>query len=244
MGFAGTFLAYGVASADEPPTGYLAVRARPDLVKILPPPPDPGSARWRADMQAFRQSRSLRDTARWQRATADADEAPAALERDFSCAAGRVLSGPALTRLLSRIAADEDATTEPAKLHWARPRPFVGNDEPICVPRTAKIAASPDYPSGHSTLGWSVALTLAEMLPDRASAILQRGRDFGDSRLVCGVHSGSAVDAGRGAGASLVAALHAVPAYRADMAAARQELDKQPAPTSSGCDEQATILHP
>jgi hypothetical protein len=157
MGFAGTFLAYGVASADEPPTGYLAVRARPDLVKILPPPPDPGSARWRADMQAFRQSRSLRDTARWQRATADADEAPAALERDFSCAAGRVLSGPALTRLLSRIAADEDATTEPAKLHWARPRPFVGNDEPICVPRTAKIAASPDYPSGHSTLGWSVA---------------------------------------------------------------------------------------
>jgi acid phosphatase (class A) len=38
---------------------------------------------------------------------------------------------------------------------------------------------------------------LAELIPSRADAILQRGRDYGQSRLVCDAHWQSDIDAGR-----------------------------------------------
>jgi acid phosphatase (class A) len=80
------------------------------------------------------------------------------------------------------------------------------------------------YPSGHSALGWGWALVLAEAAPERADAILQRGRDFGQSRLVCNVHWQSDIDNGRLMAAATVARLHADAAFRADLDAARAEV--------------------
>ena len=80
------------------------------------------------------------------------------------------------------------------------------------------------YPSGHSSLGWAWALILSEIDPEHANAILARGRAFGESRVICGVHWQSDVEEGRFMGASAVARLHADPAFRADLEAARAEL--------------------
>jgi len=83
-----------------------------------------------------------------------------------------------------------------------------------------------------------MSLILAELAPDRATAILNRGRAFGESRVVCGVHSPSAVDAGRTNGASLVATLHGQTAFRADLEAAREELAAlraKAAPLTASC---------
>ena len=79
------------------------------------------------------------------------------------------------------------------------------------------------WPSGHAMLGWTYALLLAELVPEQADAVLLRGRQFGDSRVVCGVHYPSDVEAGRAVGAALVARLHAEPQFVADMAAAKAE---------------------
>jgi acid phosphatase (class A) len=47
---------------------------------------------------------------------------------------------------------------------------------------------------------------------------------FGQSRIVCGVHWKSDVEAGRVVGAAVVARLHAEPVFAAQLAAARKEV--------------------
>jgi len=69
-----------------------------------------------------------------------------------------------------------------------------------------------------------MGLLLAEMLPERANELLARGRDYGDSRVVCAEHFPSDVDAGRLVGAAVLAAAKADPRFEADFAAARSEL--------------------
>lgn len=65
------------------------------------------------------------------------------------------------------------------------------------------------YPSGHTTLGWTMALALAEIRPERQNKLLQRGYEYGQSRVICGAHWQSDVDAGRILGAAVFARLHA-----------------------------------
>lgn len=204
--------------------GYLAVATQPDLAAILPGPPAADSPRAAADAKTFVTSRALAGSARWRMAREDVSSD---LPQRFAEAIGIPLDLahlPATRRLLDRLGADRSAMVGAAKAHWQSPRPFVGNALPICEPRRPDLAANGDYPSGHATHGWSFALVMAELLPDRAGAILARGRTYGDSRWICGSHSASAVEGGYLAASAILAAEHGVPAFRADMDAARAEL--------------------
>ena len=78
-----------------------------------------------------------------------------------------------------------------------------------CDAPDAALAASGSYPSGHGAGGWAWALVMAELVPSRADAILQRGRDYGDSRVICGYHFPSDIEAGRVIAAAVIARLHA-----------------------------------
>ena len=93
-----------------------------------------------------------------------------------------------------------------------------------CAPVREALRNSGSYPSGHSASGWAWALTLAELRPDSADAILRRGREFGESRVVCGVHWPSDVVAGRMLGSATVAALHAREDFREMLQDSRAEL--------------------
>ncbi|MDI1363496.1 MAG: phosphatase PAP2 family protein, partial [bacterium] len=125
-------------------------------------------------------------------------------------------------------------------------RPYLDSAAPICEARTDHLAQNGDYPSGHTAGGWAEALVLAELAPDRATAILSRGRAFGESRAVCGAHSASAVQAGFMAGSVVVAALHGQPKFRADLDAAREELARvratAPAPAAVQCKQEREAL--
>jgi acid phosphatase (class A) len=110
---------------------------------------------------------------------------------------------------------------DPVKFVYRRDRPFVHDDAiQTCIPRPTSYS----YPSGHAALGWGWALVLAELLPSRADAIIERGRDFSWNRVVCGVHYPSDVEAGRSVGAAAIARLHADPDFQREFAAARLEL--------------------
>ena len=127
--------------------------------------------------------------------------------------------------MLRRTLADAGLSTYAAKDNYQRQRPFAALQQSSCVPASeAALAKDGSYPSGHAALGWGWALLLAELAPDRADAILQRGHAFGQSRVICGVHWQSDVDSGRVMGAATIARLHADPTFSAQAALARAEI--------------------
>jgi len=225
--------------APKLPPGYLARDALPDSLALLPPPPPTGSAAFARDEEVSRQTAREPGDPRWKLAASDADlHFPHALSA-FACALGVTpdpQKTPALYHLLGRMAVDVGLSTYKAKNRYQRMRPFVAHGNTTCLPRDeAMLRKDGSYPSGHSALGWGWALVLAELAPERADAILQRGRDFGESRLVCNAHWASDVDAGRLVAAATVSRLHADPVFTADLAAARQELGQQPRYAPAGC---------
>jgi acid phosphatase (class A) len=127
--------------------------------------------------------------------------------------------------LLRRTLGDAAVSTDRAKEHYLRPRPFAVLNTPSCTPgEEAELAKNGSYPSGHSSIGWAWALVLAEVAPERADALLQRGRAFTQSRGICGVHWQSDIEAGRLIGAATVARLQSNPVFATQLAAARQEV--------------------
>jgi acid phosphatase (class A) len=205
--------------------GYLKPAELPDSQALLPPPPTAGSAALAADEDAYRFTRRLRDTPRWTLAAKDADLGFPKAAETFSCALAMPISEaatPHLYMLLRRVRADASRANDKAKDHYKRRRPFAAYGEANCTPR--EQLKDDSYPSGHSSIGWAWALVLAEIAPNSVDPILARGLAFGQSRVVCGVHWRSDVEAGRVVGASVVSRLHADPVFAAQLAAARKEI--------------------
>lgn len=222
------------------PAGYLD--APLDGLALLAPPPADGSARAEAELQIFHDTRALEGSARWALAAEDAEGDPAHILGAFNCAAGVEItpdSAPATAALIGRAMIDAGGIIGSAKSHFARPRPVLVAEGPTCVPVSEGFAASGSYPSGHSTVGWMYALILAELMPDRAAEIMARGRAYGESRVVCGVHYPSDVEAGRLTATAVFAALQSDADFAADREVAAAELatlrPSTSAPDSASC---------
>ncbi len=208
---------------DAPVRGYLSPEARPDLTTVLAPPPEPGSPRDRANAEIFRQTRALEGTPRWDVATGDVSGDK---YDHFAQALGVRLTpeqAPVLTALLDRSGNDRSVVGI-AKAHWGTKRPYIGTDLSICEAKSDHLAGNPDYPSGHSAHGMHIAMILAELAPQRADALYARGREFAESRYVCGSHSYSAAEAGILSGAVIYGAEQRSEVFRRDMEAARAEV--------------------
>jgi acid phosphatase (class A) len=209
--------------------GYLDRKALPDSLALVPPPPAPGSARHAADLEAHRQTRAWRDTPRWTVATKDVNLKFPEAAGVFSCALDIPISQeatPHLNMLLRRTLIDAGLATYKAKDHYARKRPFAQLGETTCSPKEeAHLAKDGSYPSGHAALGWAWGLILTGVAPDKADALLQRAHAFGDSRMVCGVHWQSDLEAGRVVGAATVARLQSDPVFQAQAQRAKAEID-------------------
>lgn len=216
------------SAAGLPRHGYLDSAAMPDSLDLLPPPPAPGSAALARDEAASASALALAGTPRFALAARDADLTSPKATAAFSCAAGFGIgpdSTPRLDALLRRVGADFGGATGKAKTHYARPRPFMVNAKPSCTPQDeAYLRNNGSYPSGHSALGMGWALVLAELVPDRTTQLVSRGRAFGESRRYCNVHWLSDVEEGRFVAAAVFARLQADAAFRADLEAARTEI--------------------
>ena len=169
----------------------------------------------------------------------------------FACAAHLDITPqatPHLYTLMRRTLVDAGLSTYRAKDHYKRTRPFAAHQDGSCTPEEEpKLAKDGSYPSGHAALGWAWALVLSELMPDRTDALQQRGYAFGQSRVVCGVHWQSDVEAGRVVGAAAVARLHADPVFEAQMRAAEGEIRAARAAgrgTSADCAAEAAALKP
>ena len=208
--------------------GYLNPKQLPNSLALLPPPPAAGSAQAAADMETYQSTRALRNTPRRTLATQDANLKFPAAASAFSCALGIPVSQegtPNLNMLLRRTLLDAGLATYAAKDKYNRQRPFVVTGEETCTPaEQPMLSKDGSYPSGHSSIGWAWALVLVQAAPQNMDALLQRGYAFGFSRVVCGVHWQSDVDAGRVIGAATVARLQSDETFKAQVALARDEI--------------------
>lgn len=208
--------------------GYLPMDKAPNSLTLLPAHPAKESAAFAADQEAFVTTRSLINTPRWTQAIKDANLDFPESPQSFSCALNAPITKgalPNLYMLMHRSWTDAIVATLAAKHHYKRVRPFVVNKQTSCTPDWEKeLIKDGSYPSGHTPIGWTWALILAEIDPDRADVILSRGYAFGQSRVVCGVHWQSDVTAGRIIASAVVAKLHSDAVFRAQLDAAKKEL--------------------
>ncbi|MBC0854043.1 acid phosphatase [Pantoea stewartii] len=125
-----------------------------------------------------------------------------------------------------------EVSTSAAKKHFDYPRPFLhkGNtihlvpDDTVIKDNQPYTADGGSFPSGHTNTGYTDALLLAEMIPERFDALLQRGARYGYSRLVLGVHYPLDVMGSRMVAQYNVAHYLNDAAYRTLFAEARQQL--------------------
>lgn len=209
--------------------GYLPPAALPDSLALMPAPPAAGSAAFAADEEAFKAAMTA-PADRFQLAASDADLKWPHVVASYEAILGAPVSGPATPHtamLLRRAMIDGGLSTYRAKTHYNRTRPFVVNKVSSCTPADeAALRNDGSYPSGHSAIGWMLALVLTDLAPAKTDPLLQRGFDFGHSRVICRVHWKSDVEAGRIMASATFARLQADPTYQAQRALALAELAK------------------
>jgi acid phosphatase (class A) len=179
-------------------------------------------------------------------ATKDVSWKDADMLSGFSCALGTVVTPkdvPRILALVHRAGDDTQRETNVAKNANKRLRPFQIDAGEICQP-AKELADSYDYPSGHTTGGWTWALVLADVAPERASQVLTRGRAYGESRIVCGAHNASAVEAGRLSATVTMTSVRATAAYKRDLKKAQAEFKalKKTAPDAGMCEAERGLM--
>jgi acid phosphatase (class A) len=210
--------------------GYLTLQELPSSLALLSPPPDEGSVAFQLDEEITRKYLTPVDSLRWDQAVKDSDlEFPEAISSFVAIVQIPIdeKNTPYLYLLLQRSLTDAILSTYSAKNFYKRVRPFMINEGSTCTPYAEAHMNDGSYPSGHAAVGWAWALILSELFPRETNKLIDRGRAFGDSRVVCNVHWQSDVEAGRFMGAATVARLHANPNFRADLEKARKEVSEQ-----------------
>lgn len=204
-----------LAAGDGTPSAIVEVS------NLLPPPPAAGSTAAQRDLQAVL-------TAQQTRTAQDMAAAKADTERSvfrFADALGSGMQPAALPKtaaFFEHVAELDKASVKAAKLYWKRPRPAVVSSQ---VHPLAK--EKPDdwsYPSGHATFGYTTAVLLANMLPEKRATIFARADLYAQHRIVMGAHFPTDVEAGRLVGTAMAAEILRDPQWQGDFNAARSEL--------------------
>jgi acid phosphatase (class A) len=169
-------------------TGY-------DWAKILPKPPEQGDAFDQADMAQVRQGQAFQGSPRWLQAKQDASLNIYSMYGSVMGEGFTAAKRPEILSLSAYVGRKFSAASNESKVVFSRPRPFT--TAPTLTICTDEKPGGFSYPSGHAGWGWISAQVLARVEPSKTSALLERGYDYGQSRVICGVHYPSDVIAGR-----------------------------------------------
>lgn len=131
---------------------------------------------------------------------------------------------PVVASLFDAVRHNGDYGARTIKTYFHRRRPYVV-DATIrtCVP-PEKGGDLASYPSGHSTMAYSMGVVLATLIPERAAEIMSRARLYADNRLICGAHHRSDIAAGQVVGTLLATEMLQNETFQERLRAAREEL--------------------
>ena len=199
----------------------------PNSLRILPAPIDTADRRFQGDVSAHWMAKGERSQARGQQAIADAKKRVPDFMAQYAACLDMALdtaSAPAVTKYLKYIrkrVRDEIQLLKEAKF---RKRPFVQLEEGSLIPEEeASHITDSSFPSSHAALGWGLALAMIELTPDSMNAVLQRGFDYGQSRVIAGYHWYSDVQAARIVASYTLIRMQAEPKFQDLLAKARAE---------------------
>lgn len=197
-----------------------------DSSKFLPPPTE-GSVLFSNDEQQYKLGKEQRKSARGILAKEDCDLSVEHFAKTFSKPFGITISKentPYIYEMLTKLVNESGSATSVAKKYFARTRPFAYYHEDTCDLDSQKtINTQRSYPSGHTAIGWTIALVLLEINPERQFEIMTRGFEIGESRVICGFHWQSDVDQGRIISSIYVARIHADTKYNTLIQLAKEE---------------------
>ncbi|HEY3695279.1 phosphatase PAP2 family protein [Phenylobacterium sp.] len=193
-----------------------------DAGRFLPPPPAEGSPPALAEVAELHAIEAARSPGALAHAKSDDVTKDASIFAAVMGPGFDLKALPATARLMSDVRHDEKVAADAAKAHFGRKRPWIV--DPTFRSCTREDEPLTSYPSGHATMGFSMAVVLADLAPDKAPALLARAEDYAESRMVCGMHFRADIVAGQVLGTAVGQDLLHSPAFRADRAAAAAEL--------------------
>jgi hypothetical protein len=193
-----------------------------DPALVLPPPPAAGSAQATAELTELHGVEAVRTDAEEAAARLDGDTKNATIFAEVLGPRFDLAKLPATSALLALVRASEKATVDRGKDEFRRQRPYIVDTSLKSCKRNDDPLSS--YPSGHTSMAFSMGETLARLVPEKAAPILARAARYGQSRIVCGQHFRSDVSAGQMLGLLIAERLMAKPEFQTAFAAARAEL--------------------
>lgn len=228
-------LAAMAAYAQNAPAKTLRVltSAEIDPGRLLPPPPADGSESQRKELLEGQHLVEVRTKERFAQAVWDNEH------EDATAFAATIGPGfdlnrlPATAKLLAVVLNDQSLAASAAKVYFHRRFPVSAAGERVtsyhdwsCDTDVKKPADRPlrSYPSGHATMGYSLGIVLASLIPGKSQAILARAADYAYSREVCGDHYHSDVEASHALGNAVGILLLHNPGLQPQIEAARAEL--------------------
>ena len=217
---------------------YFTTGEMPDMMVFLPGPPDSTSMAFMNDVARYYWGKEMRnDPERADEAIRDAVYGLPTILTEFEEAFGMKISQeetPEIYKVLLEGTATCDSICTLPKRTYMRRRPFMVFNEPTLTPEDEEaLRQNGSYPSGHTLLGWSAALLMMEINPDRANEIMARGYRYGENRLVVGAHWQSDTDAARLAASVAYARLHTSERFLEQMKKARAEYAEKSGQTTA-----------
>ncbi|HXQ12336.1 MAG TPA: phosphatase PAP2 family protein [Caulobacteraceae bacterium] len=211
----------GSASA-QPKTLQFLGATDVDPVRLLPAPPADGSPANQAELAELRRIATETAPERWDQAKWDADNENGTIFQS-AIAPGFDLSAlPVTAHLLADVRNEEAIAASKAKDYFKRDRPWVLDDSLKTCDR--QDAPQSSYPSGHATMAFAMAVVLAQAMPDNAAQIMNRARDYAESRLICAAHWRSDIVGGQALGTAVGSELLQNAKFHQELVAAEQEL--------------------
>lgn len=162
----------GAPGAAKAPGEIMLQASDLDPASVLPAPPAPGSAQARRELGELREIDRTRRPADVAQAHADSDTKDAGIFAEAVGPGFDLSRLPATARLFAIVRATEKDEADRGKAEFRRARPWIVDPKLHSCSRNDEDLSS--YPSGHATMAYSMAATLARLVPDRAPAILAR----------------------------------------------------------------------